>query len=177
MSHNEIIKRGLAMLDKYEHELGLQNVDVLNKLHLQSGQKRIHLVVGGVLITLIGLVSLFGMAFLSNIVAFYPLYNSFKALRTPEPHDDQYWLTYWVVFGSFTLFESLVDRIFFWMPLYYLIKAAFLVWCFHPSTKGALIVYQRILGPLFVGVQREVDELHGDLAEIRNKRGSVQQSK
>jgi hypothetical protein len=36
--------------------------------------------------------------------------------------DDEYWLTYWVVYGSLSVLESFLDAAFFWLPFYFLIK-------------------------------------------------------
>jgi hypothetical protein len=68
-----------------------------------------------------------------------------------------------VVFGTLTLFESLIDGAFFWLPFFYVVKIAFLVWCFHPSTKGALVVYSRVLQPLFSQVQEKVEQVEKEV--------------
>ena len=36
--------------------------------------------------------------------------------------DDTKWLTYWVVFALFSVFEFFSDFIFSWFPLYWLVK-------------------------------------------------------
>jgi hypothetical protein len=50
-----------------------------------------------------------GARALSNLVGLlYPLYRSFKALRSPEPGDDKQWLCYWLLFGSSCVAESFI---------------------------------------------------------------------
>jgi len=73
------------------------------------------------------------------------------------------------VYGSLALLESLIGGVnFMWLPLYFIGKVAFLIWCFHPQTKGALIVYNRVLQPLFGQMESKVAEV-----EREESRGSV----
>ena len=65
----------------------------------------------------------------------YPAYMSFKAINTPGPVDDTQWLTYWVVYAFFNLTESITDLVLSWIPFYFFLKVAFLVWSYHPSTQ------------------------------------------
>ena len=146
-------------LATYDRELQLDRYDLLNTAYEKTGQPRIYFVLAATLLGLVLLASVFGLAFLANAFAFYPLYSSFKALRTPQASDDQFWLTYWVVYGTLALAESLVDASFSWMPFYYLAKIAFMGWCFHPQTKGALLIYHRVLAPLFGQLQAQVEQV------------------
>ena len=36
---------------------------------------------------------------------------------------------YWVVFSIFSTFESFSDHLLFWLPFYYALKVAFLLYC------------------------------------------------
>jgi len=172
MSAQVYVDKVKTHLATYDRELQLDRYDLLNTAHEKTGQPRIYFVLGATLGGLILLASLFGLAFLSNAFAFYPLYSSFKALRTPQKDDDQFWLTYWVVYGSLALAESLVDTAFSWMPFYYLAKIAFMGWCFHPQTKGALVIYQRVLAPLFGQLQAQVEQV--EAAVDGGKQAAVQ---
>jgi len=78
-----------------------------------------------------------------NLVGFvYPLYASIKAIKSPSKEDDTLWLTYWVVYSLFTVLESLTDLLLTWVPMYYLMKCGFLVWCFCDRTQGAMILFK-----------------------------------
>jgi len=152
------VDRAKNALHSLDVDLNLKQYELLTKAEQKTGQPRSYLLLGTFIVLFVLITALFGVSFISNLFAFYPLYSSFKALRSPLPEDDQFWLTYWVVFATLALFESLIDGVFFWLPFYYVIKVIFLIWCFHPDSKGALIVYKRILAPLFVGVQREIQQ-------------------
>jgi len=100
-----------------------------------------------------------GSRFVANLVGFaYPLYQSFYSLKAGVPDEkDTQWLTYWVVYSIFTLIESLTDFFLHWIPLYHLVKIAFLVWCFLPQTLGALVIYRVVIEPILVRYEDKID--------------------
>lgn len=51
---------------------------------------------------------------------------SIKAIESNNKDDDTKWLTYWVVYGLFSVTEFFSDIFLFWFPFYYAGK----VWCF-----------------------------------------------
>jgi hypothetical protein len=79
------------------------------------------------------------------------------ALESKGSDDDTKWLTYWVVYAFFGLFEFFSDLILGWFPFYWLAKVAFLVWCFNPLTNGSLVVYNRLIRPVFLRNQSKID--------------------
>lgn len=80
------------------------------------------------------------------------------ALESEGTGDDTKWLTYWVVYAFFGLFEFFSDMILGWFPFYWLAKVAFLVWCFNPITNGSLVVYERFIRPVFLRNQKRIDK-------------------
>lgn len=54
-------------------------------------------------------------AMLCNIITLpYPIYASFKAIESDDKTDDTQWLTYWVVYSTFSVIESFTDALIFW---------------------------------------------------------------
>jgi len=96
----------------------------------------------------------------------YPAYRSFKALETKGDDDDKQWLTYWVVFSSFSVFDKPINFIFSWVPFFALLKIAFYVYLFHPETKGALMIYNKFLRGFLLKHQKQIDE---KIEEVGNK--------
>jgi len=93
-----------------------------------------------------------------NLVGFlYPAYASFKALEDGTEEDHRQWLTYWVVFSFFTLVESLVDYILYWIPLFYVVKVLFLFWLFSDRYKGATVLYQMCVRPVLEQHKTSID--------------------
>eukprot|EP00033_Pygsuia_biforma_P000357 GCRY01000430.1.p1 GENE.GCRY01000430.1~~GCRY01000430.1.p1 ORF type:complete len:136 (-),score=7.36 GCRY01000430.1:75-482(-) len=88
----------------------------------------------------------------------YPGYRSFKAVKTEDKEDDTQWLMYWVCLAAFTVFEFFADRIISFLPFYWEIKVAFLVWLQHPSFLGATFLYKRHLEPLLNKHESRIDQ-------------------
>lgn len=96
----------------------------------------------------------------------YPAYKSIKALETKDnDEDDKVWLTYWCVFGIFTLVDEFGGIILSLIPFYHYIKLAFFVWMMHPATHGATTVYKVILKPLLEAhrprIEKFIEEVRG----------------
>lgn len=47
---------------------------------------------------------------------------SIKAIESPNKDDDTQWLTYWVVYGIFSIAEFFSDIFLSWFPFYYMMK-------------------------------------------------------
>merc|ERR1719506_1318134 len=91
-------------------------------------------------------------AFLSTLLGLvYPTYCSLWALRTEKKEDDVQWLMYWVVYAAFKTVEIAPDFIFAgWLPLYFELKLAFLLWLIMPKFEGAKLLYLKYGEPWLV---------------------------
>lgn len=85
-----------------------------------------------------------GASLLATLIGFvYPAYKSVFAIESEGKDDDTQWLTYWVVYGFFSIVEFFTDTLLSWFPFYYLIKCGFLVWCMMGGeNNGSLIIYR-----------------------------------
>ena len=93
-----------------------------------------------------------GAHFIIDLIAYlYPAYASVRAIESDEDKDDDtLWLTYWLVFSLFKIFEGLCESLLQYIPLYLVLKCTFLVWCFNPSSKGASVCYSYVIRPYFM---------------------------
>jgi len=161
--------------NKYVEQLDekLAQFDYLNQLEAKTGVRRAYLVLGvGVFIVMFILFG-FGSSPLCNLVGFvYPIYASFKAIKTTTQDDDSQWLTYWIVYGFLTLVESFTDFFLFWIPFYYFVKIAFLVWCFLPQFKGATWLYSNVIGPLLSRYEKAIDKEINQVESVVRKKDS-----
>ncbi|KAG5993818.1 hypothetical protein E4U43_003396 [Claviceps pusilla] len=83
---------------------------------------------------------LFGML-LSSIASFlFPIFASYKALKTSDPSQLTPWLMYWVVFSICLLVESWFSFILFW------------------STQGARVLYESKVHPFLQENENTIDE-------------------
>jgi len=65
---------------------------------------------------------------------------------------------YWVVFALFTASEYVADVFISWLPFYYEIKVLFVIWLSSTYTRGASIVYRKVLHPLLARKERHIDK-------------------
>lgn len=124
-------------------------VDKLKELEEKTGVSKVYFFVGFTAL-FSGLLYLAGGAKLMVDLAgfLYPAYMSFKALDTVDTADDVQWLTYWVVFATFSIIEQTIGFVTGFIPFYYYLKIAFLVWLYHPQFMGATILYNQAIRPL-----------------------------
>ncbi|MCI4384096.1 hypothetical protein PGIGA_G00034630 [Pangasianodon gigas] len=88
----------------------------------------------------------------------YPAYYSYKAVKTKNVKEYVRWMMYWIVFALYTVAETIADLTVAWFPLYYEIKIACVIWLVSPYTRGASVIYRRILHPLLTSKEREIDD-------------------
>ncbi|KAI0451327.1 TB2/DP1, HVA22 family-domain-containing protein [Xylaria acuta] len=86
--------------------------------------------------------------FFASIASFlFPLFASYKALKTSDPAQLTPWLMYWSVLSCALLAESWTEFILAWIPFYSWIRLGFLLWLVLPSTQGARVLYEGYLHP------------------------------
>ncbi|XP_060204428.1 HVA22-like protein k isoform X1 [Lycium barbarum] len=102
-----------------------------------------------------------------SVAIVLPVYSTFKAIEMRDKKEQQKWLMYWAVYGSFSIVEAFTDKFLYWFPLYYHVKFAFLVWLQLPSSDGAKQLYTNHLRPFLMRHQARLDHIlelsHGEL--------------
>ena len=104
------------------------------------------------------LINAFGKYITTLVGVLLPAYWSIKAIESPYYDDDKQWLTYWAIYGLFTLLDQFANIVLKIIPFYFLIKIVFLIWCFMPNTMGALFVYNKLIGPYFKKYENKIDQ-------------------
>ncbi|KAI0421467.1 TB2/DP1, HVA22 family-domain-containing protein [Xylaria grammica] len=97
--------------------------------------------------------------FFASIASFlFPLFASYKALKTSDPAQLTPWLMYWSVLSCALLAESWTEFILVWIPFYSWIRLGFLLWLVLPSTQGARVLYEAYLHPYLEENELAIEE-------------------
>ena len=153
----------MEKVDEYLNKLGFnefEKIKPLKQLSNKTGLKVAYIVSIFFTILLIFVLLEFGSFLITSLVGFvYPAYMSFKAVESSVGDDDTQWLTYWVVYSFFTVFNDVLFYVFGFIPFYYIFKTAFYVWLFHPRLRGAQLLYTKVIRPLLLKYEDKIDRL------------------
>ena len=105
--------------------------------------------------------------FITCVIGFaYPAFATMKALEGENGKEKQTWLIYWTLYSTITLLEDYAQFIVYWIPFYYPVKAAVLIYCFWPGLQGSENLYNVIKSFLTIRTGDKVDEATNHAAII-----------
>ena len=93
---------------------------------------------------------------ITTLTILYPSLKSIRAIQTPEGDDDKTWLTYWMVFGSFTALETYVGFLLQLIPYWHAIRFLFFIWLLFPYFNGAHVMYTSVMRPMLKANQEKI---------------------
>ncbi|KAL2760041.1 hypothetical protein ACRALDRAFT_2038767 [Sodiomyces alcalophilus JCM 7366] len=100
---------------------------------------------------------------LSSLAAFlFPVFASYKALKSSDPAQLTPWLMYWVVLSCGLLVESWLDWILFWVPFYSYARLLFLLYLVLPQTQGARFLYETYVHPFLEDNETHIEQFIAD---------------
>ncbi|KAK0143344.1 Receptor expression-enhancing protein 1 [Merluccius polli] len=67
-------------------------------------------------------------------------------------------MMYWIIFALFTAAEVFTDMFLCWIPFYYELKIAFVVWLLSPYTKGSSVLYRKFVHPTLSSKEKDIDD-------------------
>ncbi|KAL8835705.1 MAG: hypothetical protein Q9170_003207 [Blastenia crenularia] len=93
----------------------------------------------------------------SIITILFPIFASYKALRTSDPAQLTPWLMYWVVISCFSLVEYWTFFVVSWIPFYAYMRLFLLSYLVLPQTQGARLIYQSYIHPFLAHHESDID--------------------
>ncbi|KAK9365355.1 TB2/DP1, HVA22 family-domain-containing protein [Lipomyces kononenkoae] len=114
------------------------------------------------------------LKFLSSCVSFqYPVYASYKALKSRDQDALVPWLVYWVVVSVITTAETWFGFLFVWLPLYQFARFGFMLWLVLPQSQGANYVYYTYIEPAISAHEQDIETL-ASTAQEKAKTGGLE---
>lgn len=136
------------LLDFLYNRLGSRFDSDIKELESFTGIKREHFAYAT--ITFMSLYMIFGTEaeLLCNLIGFvYPAFVTIQILEMKAKDRALPWLLYWMIFALLSLNDFYADHIMRVIPLYWILKAVFLVYLFLPQTCGIQMFYSNIVAP------------------------------
>lgn len=117
----------------------------------------------GVLITIL----FFGIGNILTllITVLYPAARSILALESGGTEDDKEWLTYWIIFGLFSLVDDFFGFILSYIPYFYWIKLALFAYLLLPQTRGASTIYNKFVKDF---LEKNKDKISAFVSDVKN---------
>ncbi|KAK5117944.1 hypothetical protein LTR62_003988 [Meristemomyces frigidus] len=97
---------------------------------------------------------------LTSIVSvLFPVYASYKALRSSDPANLAPWLMYWTTLSLFLVVEGQFYFILSWVPFYSWIRLGLHIYLVAPGKQGCVFIYQAYISPFLEEHERQIDRM------------------
>lgn len=141
-------KKELSLVEKWNEQMTL--------IEKKTGIHGLYVIILLVVSVLFVYLNIFDNLITNLVGTVYPAFWTMKSIET-KGDDDKQWLTYWVVFASFTIVDMFSAFIVKFVPFYFLMKIIFLIWLFMPNSHGATLVYHLLVVRVFKSFESDID--------------------
>ena len=150
--------------------------EIMKSIKDKTGIDGIFVIIFLSLCVLLVYMGIFESLITSLVGTLYPGFSTIKAIQKNK--DKKEWLTYWVIFGSFLIFDMFSTIIIKVVPYYFVLKIIFLIWMFIPGSNGCQIVYDFLISKVMKPIEQIIDiffeeykEMRGELVKNAKSRG------
>ncbi|KAH8273030.1 hypothetical protein KR018_000946 [Drosophila ironensis] len=90
----------------------------------------------------------------------YPAFASYKILNGPRRSDEdmRMWMSYWIVYGVFLIFDFLSSGLVLFVPFLNEIKLIFLFWLLPTLGAGNQVIYEEFLRSFFNSNEKSIEQ-------------------
>ena len=139
----------ISLLEKWQKHMNL--------IQEKTGIKGIFVILGLVISVIFVYFNIFDSIITNMVGTLYPAFWTIKSLEQNIVEEQKKWLTYWVVFGFFIIFDTSSIVIVKFIPFYFLFKILFLIWLFMPGSNGCTLVYHFVVKKIFRFYEDKID--------------------
>jgi receptor expression-enhancing protein 5/6 len=129
--------------------------EIMLTLKQKTGIDGIYIIIFLLLCVLLVYLGIFGTLITNMVGTLYPGFSTIKSIEKNKRKKE--WLTYWVVYGCFIIFDMFSSIIMKIIPFYFVLKILFLIWMFLPGSNGCKLVYNSVIFKLFKSIENIVD--------------------
>ena len=151
--------------------------EIMNSIKEKTGIDGIYVIIFLAICVFFVYLGIMGSLITSLVGTLYPGFSTIKSIQKNTRKKE--WLTYWVVFGSFLIFDMFSNIIVKFIPFYFVLKILFLIWMFIPGSNGCKLVYEflisKIMKPLeeiFDMFFKEYKDAQQELVDKAKKQGA-----
>ena len=139
--------------------------EIMKSIKDKTGIDGIFVIIFLSLCVLLVYMGIFESLITSLVGTLYPGFSTIKAIQKNK--DKKEWLTYWVIFGSFLIFDMFSTIIIKVVPYYLVLKIIFLIWMFIPGSNGCQIVYDFLISKVMKPIEQIIDIFFEEYKEMR----------
>ena len=141
--------------------------EIMNSIKEKTGIDGIYVIVFLSICVLFVYLGIFGSLITSLVGTLYPGFSTIKSIQKNTRKKE--WLTYWVVFGSFLIFDMFSNIIVKFIPFYFVLKILFLIWMFIPGSNGCKLVYEFLISKIMKPLEEIFDMFFKEYKEAQQE--------
>jgi len=107
----------------------------------------------------------------STTSVLFPVFASYKALKTSDPAQIKPWLMYWTTMSLVLAGESFLHPILSWVPFYSWMRLGLHLYLVLPGNQGSVYIYQAYIQPYLEEHERSIDDFISDGHDKAKKAG------
>ena len=146
-NNNSKIKIKISISEKWK--------EIMSALKQKTGIDGIYIIIFLLICVFLVYLGIFGTLITNMVGTLYPGFSTIKSIQKNIRKKE--WLTYWVVYGCFIIFDMFSKIIMKVIPFYFVLKILFLIWMFLPGSNGSNLVYNFVIFKLFKSIENIVD--------------------
>ena len=141
--------------------------EIMNSIKEKTGIDGIYVIIFLSICVFFVYLGIFGSLITSLVGTLYPGFSTIKAIQKNKNKKE--WLTYWVVFGSFLIFDMFSNIIVKFIPFYFVLKILFLIWMFIPGSNGCKLVYEFLISKIMKPLEEFFDMFFKEYKEVQQE--------